>query len=1015
MTENNDTTRNETKGFADFQNQTDDIPEPGLKESATDKPDELKELPAHSNEIVRKKKASRSNKSVSIGIIGGQNTGKTIYLYALRKQMEILGFEGDYLNGWTIGALSREYEIFCGEMDKLENLGDHQRTKTTELGVFDLFPMKRGKHEIILRAFNAAGENFDKAIDAFSFDELEKLHKDSRQYEVVCQLQKEILSCQAFIFLVDSELLMDLEANSKGFVLPPDRLLSTFRNFLLRELKIPTDSHIDIPVAFVLTKADYLPPDQDHINSKNLTNVTEKMCENFIRDYFRDFHSLTGQFHKKSFFAVSCLGKPPVFYTQDSMSPDKTTTIPPEKIASVRKQGLFIKTDIGRPDPINVEKPMVFLANELTKKIDRLKIKRRTKQMFFVSLIGILLLTYPWFAYNAGLFFKKQNAYSIAGICFIISGQHPLYQNPKFKKKIFFHQLELAEAYLHQKAYPKAQKATQAAQAKLASLVPDQNINNFKLKIAQLWITICQGYGEIDDMVSATDCLNLAEQMNINDKSINARKTAAVLNLKKMYNKTNRHEEGFSLIRQFFIKILTNGIQDSQDAEIITETKQSLKILIVHNIQSGNDSKAMEYLEFAEKNRGTLSMDKIELDAYLFQLYFNMGKKQIAESKIPEAINTLKKSLNAYHIGDSNTLSPFIKTIKENIQILGMARTLPLLSSAGRHIHSGSTEQQQLLDIFLIAADSELKSGNAEQGLEYLENALKIISGNDTQLAIVKIIQTILLSKNDEKKIQFLTMSLEKLGSFNTLNDLAVDIFIKIAREGLQNGEALKTYQFLEKETRLVHNPLFNKHLQHAKKAKEMKFIKGDATSRAFYIDPYEVSNKEYKAQIDRHSFLIPHEWQAPDYKSKSPLQDTPVIYISWDQAKKYSKNIGKRLPSVREWELAWQGDTYPWGKIFQEINCNTRESKMGKTVGRQAPLSVRDKGSNGVYCLVGNVAEYTKDTMRDEKNRLRAIVKGGSYIYTGQEMRRSKQRKIITTVPLPDVGFRCAMALLPD
>ena len=699
MTENNDTTRNGKKGFADFQNQADDIPESGLKESVTDEPNVLKKLPPQSNAIVRK--ASRSNRSASIGIIGGQNTGKTIYLYALRKQMEILGFKGEHLNGWTIGALSKEYEIFCGEMDKLENLGDHQRTKTTELGVFDLFPMKKGKHEIMLRAFNAAGENFDKAIDAFSFDELEKLHKDSRQYAVVCQLQKEILSCKAFIFLVDSELLMDLVENDKGFILPPERLLSTFRNFLLRELKIPTESHIDIPIAFVLTKADYLPHQQDHIDSKNLANVTEEMCENFILDYFKDFHSLTRQFHKRSFFAVSCLGKPPVFYTLDSMDPNKTTTIPPEKIASVKKKGLFIKTDIGRPDPINVEKPMVFLANELTKKIDRLKIKKRTKQIFFASIIGILLLTYPLLVYNAGRLFKKYDVYTMAGICFIISGQHPLYQKPKFKREILFHQLDLAEVYLHQKAYPKAKKATQTAQTTLAYLPPDQNTNNFKRQIVHLWIKICQGYGKIEDIASAADCLSLAAQMNINDKSIDAERKDAVLDLKNIYNKTNSHEEGFLLIRPFFSKILTNSHQDSQDTEIITETKKSLEILIAHNIQSGKDSKAMEYLEFAEKNRGTLSMNKVELDAHLFQLYLNMGKKQISESKIFEAVNTLTKALNAYHPGKSNTLTPFLKTIKENILTLGMARSLPLLSSACKQIPSNSPEQQQLLDIFV--------------------------------------------------------------------------------------------------------------------------------------------------------------------------------------------------------------------------------------------------------------------------------------------------------------------------
>ena len=135
-----------------------------------------------------------------------------------------------------------------------------------------------------------------------------------------------------------------------------------------------------------------------------------------------------------------------------------------------------------------------------------------------------------------------------------------------------------------------------------------------------------------------------------------------------------------------------------------------------------------------------------------------------------------------------------------------------------------------------------------------------------------------------------------------------------------------------------------------------------------FWIDKYEVTNREYKAFVDAGGYRDDRLW--PEGSDRSAFVDTtgrpgpagwalgsypegqddlPVGGVSWFEARAYAAWAGKSLPTVFHWRLAARQS------IFSEILLWSNFDAGG-------PVSVGTSGGigpNGTYDMAGNVREW--------------------------------------------------------
>jgi formylglycine-generating enzyme required for sulfatase activity len=149
----------------------------------------------------------------------------------------------------------------------------------------------------------------------------------------------------------------------------------------------------------------------------------------------------------------------------------------------------------------------------------------------------------------------------------------------------------------------------------------------------------------------------------------------------------------------------------------------------------------------------------------------------------------------------------------------------------------------------------------------------------------------------------------------------------------------------------------------------------------SFLIDKYPVTNAQYYEFIQSSGYrpvdtarYLRH-W---DYGIYLPGQENyPVVYLSLEDMKAYSKWAGKRLPTEAEWQLAAQGTDgrkWPWGNEFHGTFCNN-------SFGKPTPVDAFSKGMSpwGVFDMVGNVWQMTNDMYFNGSYYL-MVIRGGSY-----------------------------------
>ncbi len=155
----------------------------------------------------------------------------------------------------------------------------------------------------------------------------------------------------------------------------------------------------------------------------------------------------------------------------------------------------------------------------------------------------------------------------------------------------------------------------------------------------------------------------------------------------------------------------------------------------------------------------------------------------------------------------------------------------------------------------------------------------------------------------------------------------------------------------------------------------------------AFWIDRYEVTNKQYREFVLATGHDEPAIW-CGDYRAE--WDDRPVASVTYEDAEAYARWAGKRLPTVPEWERAArtaEGFAYPWGPtvdpwnddetLRQLVVLERRPEEVEETerwprelaIYLQMTAPVHDdtfESPLGLFHVYGNVEEWTETFVRD-------------------------------------------------
>ena len=205
----------------------------------------------------------------------------------------------------------------------------------------------------------------------------------------------------------------------------------------------------------------------------------------------------------------------------------------------------------------------------------------------------------------------------------------------------------------------------------------------------------------------------------------------------------------------------------------------------------------------------------------------------------------------------------------------------------------------------------------------------------------------------------------------------------------------------------------------------------GDSPERSvflneFFIQAYEVTNREYGLFVAQLAYSPPVNTVAPEFTIwrgtayPPELEKHPVVNVSWKDADAYCKWVGGRLPTEAEWEKAARGThgaIYPWGNEWAKERC------IGEGVEQTAPAGTMASGVSafGAYDLCGNVAEWVADWF-DKAYYLNApqvnptgpatgnskVYRGGAFADPPEKLKAYRRQGVYPSFKDYNIGFRC-------
>jgi len=195
-----------------------------------------------------------------------------------------------------------------------------------------------------------------------------------------------------------------------------------------------------------------------------------------------------------------------------------------------------------------------------------------------------------------------------------------------------------------------------------------------------------------------------------------------------------------------------------------------------------------------------------------------------------------------------------------------------------------------------------------------------------------------------------------------------------------------------------------------------------------YYVDRYEVTNRQYQAFVDSGGYQNRQYWPAEFHQNGRPLSwdeamaqfrdatgrpgpstwegghyaegnaDYPVSGVSWFEASAYAASAGQSLPVLSQWLDFAPPDLSPYVVAASNIS-NSALAPVGKYPGL---------GPYGTYDAAGNVSEWVANTVDDDMR----FVLGGSWKSPGYQYFSPE-----TVSPFDrsdENGFRCVKNLGP-
>ncbi len=145
-------------------------------------------------------------------------------------------------------------------------------------------------------------------------------------------------------------------------------------------------------------------------------------------------------------------------------------------------------------------------------------------------------------------------------------------------------------------------------------------------------------------------------------------------------------------------------------------------------------------------------------------------------------------------------------------------------------------------------------------------------------------------------------------------------------------------------------------------------------TTKAFWIDRYEVSIHQYGKFLAATGYRKPRHW--PELRGAGISVNAPIFGVDVEDARRYAAWAGRRLPSEAEWEKAARGTD---GRLFAWGNEPLANAAMvdGDHAPEPGGAFPRDLSPFGCFDMTGNVREWVAPL----RPRGPAFTKGGSYV----------------------------------